>query len=86
MDRGIFSTIYVRPKPSVTANQVRECLCGFYRGSNFVRVVGSLAGEQACRPYQLLRHLGPRERRLDHYLIDARQPHQRRLRAPPFNA
>ncbi len=28
MDRGIFSTIYVRPKPSVTANQVRECLCG----------------------------------------------------------
>ncbi len=26
----------------MTANQVRECLCGFYRGSNFVRVVGHL--------------------------------------------
>lgn len=42
MDRGIFSTIYVRPKPSVTANQIRECLCGFYCNSNFVRVIGHL--------------------------------------------
>ncbi len=42
MDRGIFSTIYVRPKPSVTANQIRECLCGFYRDSNFVRIVSHL--------------------------------------------
>lgn len=42
MDRGIFSTIYVRPTGSVTANQVRECLSGFYRDSRFVRVVGHL--------------------------------------------
>lgn len=42
MDRGIFSTIYVRPKPHVTANQIRECLGGFYRDSNFVRIVGHL--------------------------------------------
>ncbi|MGN6133731.1 MAG: N-acetyl-gamma-glutamyl-phosphate reductase, partial [Aureliella sp.] len=42
MDRGIFSTIYVRPKPHVTANQVRECLTGFYDQSHFVRIVGHL--------------------------------------------
>ena len=42
MDRGIFSTIYVRPKGSVSANQVRECLCGFYCDSRFVRVIGHL--------------------------------------------
>ncbi len=42
MDRGILSTIYVRPKAHVTANQVRECLNGFYTGSPFIRVVGHL--------------------------------------------
>ena len=42
MDRGIFSTIYVRPKEHVTANQIRECLSGFYSDSRFVRVVGHL--------------------------------------------
>jgi N-acetyl-gamma-glutamyl-phosphate reductase len=42
MDRGIFSTIYVRPKPHVTANQIRECLGGFYNDSRFVRIVGHL--------------------------------------------
>lgn len=42
MDRGIFSTIYVRPKPHVTANQIRECLCGFYEGSRFVRMASHL--------------------------------------------
>ncbi len=42
MDRGIFSTIYVRPKPQVTANQIRECLSGFYRDSFFVRIVSHL--------------------------------------------
>lgn len=42
MDRGIFSTIYVRPKAHVTANQIRECLSGFYADSHFVRTVGHL--------------------------------------------
>jgi N-acetyl-gamma-glutamyl-phosphate reductase len=42
MDRGIFSTIYVRPSANVTANQIRECLCGFYQKSSFVRIVGHL--------------------------------------------
>lgn len=42
MDRGIFSTIYVRPKSRVTANQIRECLCGFYEGSRFVRMASHL--------------------------------------------
>lgn len=42
MDRGIFSTIYVRPRPHVTANQIRECLAGFYDKSPFVRVIGHL--------------------------------------------
>jgi len=42
MDRGILSTIYVRPNDSVTANQVRECLCGFYHAEPFVRVRSNL--------------------------------------------
>jgi N-acetyl-gamma-glutamyl-phosphate reductase len=42
MERGIFSTIYVRPNSSVSANQVRECLCTFYDQMPFVRVVSHL--------------------------------------------
>lgn len=43
MDRGILSTIYVRPKSHVTANQVRECLSEFYSGTQgFVRIVAHL--------------------------------------------
>ncbi len=42
MERGIFSTIYVRPKPGVTANQIRECLCTVYNHKPFVRVVSKL--------------------------------------------
>jgi N-acetyl-gamma-glutamyl-phosphate reductase len=43
MDRGILSTIYVRPHEHVTANQIRECLCGFYDGTHgFVRIVSHL--------------------------------------------
>ena len=42
MDRGILSTIYVRPQAGVTANQVRECLAGFYEPHPFVRVVSHL--------------------------------------------
>jgi N-acetyl-gamma-glutamyl-phosphate reductase len=39
MDRGIFSTIYVRPTGHVSANQIRECLSAFYSHHPFVRVV-----------------------------------------------
>ncbi len=43
MDRGILSTIYVRPKSGVSANQIRECLSTFYNGTKgFVRVVSHL--------------------------------------------
>lgn len=43
MDRGILSTIYVRPKAHVTANQIRDCLVGFYNGTQgFVRIVSHL--------------------------------------------
>lgn len=53
MDRGILSTIYVRPRDNTSANQIRECLNSQYRsaqsksaqhGSNasFVRVVSHL--------------------------------------------
>jgi N-acetyl-gamma-glutamyl-phosphate reductase len=38
MDRGILTTIYARPNDGVTANQVRECLMGFYDSEPFVRV------------------------------------------------
>lgn len=42
MDRGILSTIYVRPKDHVTPNQVRECLSTFYDTQPFIRVVSHL--------------------------------------------
>ena len=43
MDRGILSTIYVRPAAHVTGNQVRDCLAGFYHGTRgFVRIVSHL--------------------------------------------
>jgi N-acetyl-gamma-glutamyl-phosphate reductase len=42
MDRGILSTIYARPTNGVSANQIRECLSGFYHGQPFVRVVSHL--------------------------------------------
>lgn len=43
MDRGILSTIYVRPKPNVTANQILACLSTCYAGTQgFVRVVSHL--------------------------------------------
>ncbi len=42
MDRGILSTIYVRPSAQVTANQVRECLINFYAHEPFVRIVSHL--------------------------------------------
>ncbi|HAC91197.1 MAG TPA: N-acetyl-gamma-glutamyl-phosphate reductase [Planctomycetaceae bacterium] len=38
MDRGILSTIYVRPKAGVTAKQAFDCLYNFYRDEPFVRV------------------------------------------------
>jgi N-acetyl-gamma-glutamyl-phosphate reductase len=42
MDRGILSTIYVKPLQHTTANQVRDCLLSFYAKQPFVRVVGHL--------------------------------------------
>lgn len=43
MDRGILSTIYVRPKTHASANQIRECLSTFYAGTQgFVRIVSHL--------------------------------------------
>lgn len=42
MDRGILSTIYVRPNSTETANQIRECLSAFYAAEPFVRVVSHL--------------------------------------------
>jgi N-acetyl-gamma-glutamyl-phosphate reductase len=42
MERGILSTIYVRPVENVTANQIRECLKTFYDPMPFVRVISGL--------------------------------------------
>ena len=42
MDRGILSTIYVRPTDHVTGNQVRECLATYYDHLPFVRIVSHL--------------------------------------------
>ena len=42
MDRGILSTIYIRPTDGATANQIRECLATFYDGQPFIRVVAHL--------------------------------------------
>jgi len=42
MDRGILSTIYVKPRSGVTTNQIRDCLQSFYDKHPFVRIVGHL--------------------------------------------
>lgn len=42
MDRGILSTIYLRPNQGATAHQVLECLATYYESQPFVRVVGHL--------------------------------------------
>ncbi len=42
MERGILSTIYVRPKSGTTANQIRECLVGYYSPHPFVRQISHL--------------------------------------------
>jgi N-acetyl-gamma-glutamyl-phosphate reductase len=42
MERGILSTIYVHPKPGVSANQIRECLTSYYPNDGFVRIVSHL--------------------------------------------
>jgi N-acetyl-gamma-glutamyl-phosphate reductase len=42
MDRGILSTIYVRPQAGSTAGQIRECLSTFYGAQPFVRIVSHL--------------------------------------------
>lgn len=44
MDRGILSTIYVRPQSGVNAKVAHECLQAAYRGEPFVRVTAELPG------------------------------------------
>jgi N-acetyl-gamma-glutamyl-phosphate reductase len=42
MDRGILSTIYVRPRQGESADSLMKCLSQFYEDKPFVRVVSSL--------------------------------------------
>jgi N-acetyl-gamma-glutamyl-phosphate reductase len=42
MERGILSTLYVRPISGATPNQLRECLNTYYPQHGFVRVVSHL--------------------------------------------
>lgn len=44
MDRGILSTIYIRPKQAVTEGQVMQLLRDAYASERFVRVVDHLPG------------------------------------------
>ncbi|MCA3008620.1 MAG: N-acetyl-gamma-glutamyl-phosphate reductase [Phycisphaerales bacterium] len=46
--RGILSTIYLTPKPGVTADAVRECLRARYAGEPFVRVYDTGQPELRC--------------------------------------
>lgn len=42
----MFSTIYINPSVSVSANQIRECLLSYYQQSTFVRIVSHLPTTQ----------------------------------------
>jgi len=42
MERGILSTIYVRPSGHVSANQIRDCLISYYEKQPFVRPISHL--------------------------------------------
>jgi N-acetyl-gamma-glutamyl-phosphate reductase len=44
MDRGILSTIYAKPRGTVSDSDVLKCLREAYRGERFVRVVDHLPG------------------------------------------
>jgi N-acetyl-gamma-glutamyl-phosphate reductase len=44
MDRGILSTIYIRPKQPITEDQVMQLLRDAYESERFVRVVDHLPG------------------------------------------
>lgn len=44
MDRGILSTIYIRPKRSISEADTREILDTFYKKEPFVRIVDHLPG------------------------------------------
>jgi N-acetyl-gamma-glutamyl-phosphate reductase len=44
MDRGILSTIYIRPRQAITEGQVMQLLRDAYAGERFVRVVDHLPG------------------------------------------
>jgi N-acetyl-gamma-glutamyl-phosphate reductase len=44
MDRGILSTIYAKPKGTLTEAAVMACLREAYAGERFVRVVDHLPG------------------------------------------
>ncbi|XZE18738.1 N-acetyl-gamma-glutamyl-phosphate reductase [Pirellulaceae bacterium SH449] len=46
MERGMFSTIYLSPSISVSANQIRECLLSYYEHFPFVRIVSHLPTTQ----------------------------------------
>lgn len=46
MERGMFTTIYITPNVSVSANQIRECLLSHYQPSSFVRIVSHLPTTQ----------------------------------------
>jgi N-acetyl-gamma-glutamyl-phosphate reductase len=46
MERGMFTTIYITPSVSVSANQIRECLLSYYQQSPFVRIVSHLPTTQ----------------------------------------
>ena len=45
-ERGMFSTIYISPNVSVSANQIRECLLSYFQNSPFVRIVSHLPTTQ----------------------------------------
>ncbi len=42
MERGILSTIYVRPAKQTSTNQVRDCLQAYFRNAPFVRILSQL--------------------------------------------
>lgn len=46
MERGMYSTLYVTPNVSVSANQIRECLLSYFQPSPFVRIVSHLPTTQ----------------------------------------
>ena len=76
MDRGIFATIYARPKQAAVEHDLLELYRSFYARSPFIRIVSHLPATKDSALTNYLRHHAPGRPRSDRDPRLPRQPDQ----------